>query len=149
MKRTIVLAIVMSLVLPALAAAKVVINHSMFGITLGSSQTQVRAKLGKPDNVVHVTGTAEWVYTRKRAVVMFSGRRPVVTGLYTESQAERTATGLGVGSTRQQVERAIPGVSCTAHGCVALAQRGHKTYATDFALDHSGRVTSILVNQLG
>lgn len=148
MKRAILLGIVMSLAVPAVAAAKLVVNHGMFGVTLGSSPAQVRAKLGKPNSIVHISGDAEWVYVRDRVVVLFKGSRPSVGSLFTRNRSERTAGGIGVGSTRQQVQKAFPGANCTHSGCIVLSQLAGKTYGTDFGLDGSGRVSSILVSQL-
>lgn len=149
MKRTALLTLALLLSLPALAGARLVVARGMFGVSLGSTPAQVRAKLGKPNDVVHLTGSAEWIYTPRKLVVMFSARGGRVGGLFTRNRSQRTATGLGVGSSRQAVLHAYPSADCHAGGsCVVLtSHRGH-TYGTDFSFDRTGSVDAILVSQL-
>src|SRR5262245_41252082 len=91
------------------ARAVIVVQRSIGGVKLQMTKAQVRAKLGRPMRVRVGTndfGTfVEKVY--KRVTVTFqSGDR--VTNVRTTSPLEKTAGGVGVGSTKSQVNAGVP-----------------------------------------
>ena len=104
----------LALVAPADAAALIRVNEGMAGVSLGQSQKRVTRELGRPSAVRrdrrfrHV----DWTYRRKRLVVSFRERTRRVVFLLTHNRRERTATGVGVGSTEQEVTAGVSGARC-------------------------------------
>jgi hypothetical protein len=106
-------ALVAALVLAAAASATIVVGRGIGGVTIGMSRSAVRAKLGKPTTVVHAKNEFG-PYTQFRYVgytVDFQDNGPV-TSVETTLARERTAAGVGVGSTWGQVKTKVPGVVC-------------------------------------
>ena len=131
------------------ASAAIVPQRAIGGLSLSMSKTQVRAKLGKPGRTVN--GRNEfgaytiWTYVRVQ-VTFQSGNR--VTSLSTTSPGERTATGVGVGSTAAQVRAGVPGARCETtagggHCYVGSFTPGRRV--TDFFLGRNGRVKRVVV----
>jgi uncharacterized membrane protein YadS len=56
MKRIVLLGAVLALAMPAIAGATIVINHGMFGVSLGATMKQVRQKLGAPSDTSQTGG---------------------------------------------------------------------------------------------
>jgi hypothetical protein len=121
----------------------------MAGVRLGMTQAQVKAALGEPLRVV--TGSSEFgPYTEfrypHRVTVSFQGHA-LVTAIQTSGSFERTANGIGVGSTEAQVEANVPGARCVVelgfrHCYVGRFEPGRRV--TDFVIK-AGRVTRITV----
>ena len=113
MKRIAVVAALVGLAFPAVAGAKIVINRGMFGVSLGATMKQVRAKLGKASEVQRFQSATTWWYAGRDLTVNFGGKPLKVTSLFTENRKERTANGVGVGSSESAVKRLVPGVDCS------------------------------------
>jgi transcription elongation factor GreA len=130
------------------AGAKVVPQRGIAGVELRESKAQVRARLGSPVRVK--SGRNEFGsftnFIYGRVTVMFQGGSRA-TALRTSSLYERTARGVGVGSTEAEVKAKVPGVRCRtefgARNCF-LGRFLPGWVVTDFLL-RKGRVSSIVV----
>jgi hypothetical protein len=138
------------LLVPAAASAIIQVNRGIAGARLGNTKAQVRAALGQPARVT--TGNNEFgsfsvFHYRGRIRVFFqSGNR--VTSVDTRGRGDRTAAGVGVGSTRQAVVNRVPGVSCQQIPGGRLCQTGSGLpgqRVTAFFV-RSGRVVRVVVS---
>ena len=144
-------ATIASAVVAAPAHAVIVPQKSIRGIRLGVNQNGVRAAAGKPDKVRTIDNeimgkVTEWTYGKTK--VLFNGRTSSakVINLFTTSASERTAGGIGVGSTRAQVLAKIKGAKCEndsgfRHCFVGKFLPGRTV--TDFRLSKTNEVTSV------
>ena len=138
-----------ALALPALAAAQVQVDRGLAGARLGSTVRQVQAALGRPARAQ--TGRNEFGSFRQETygggiVVFYQGGR-AVSSVSTTGLGDRTASGVGVGSSESAVRRGVPGVRCettagfrSCHTGQFLAGRR----VTDFSI-RRGRVTRVTV----
>ncbi len=138
----------LALVAAPAAGARILLQHGIAGVQLRMAKAEVRAKLGTPERIRSGRNEfgryVEFVYPRV-TVSFQSGSH--VTGLRTTSRLERTARGIGVGSTEPQVKARIKGVRCRSesgfrHCFVGRFLPGH--VVTDFRIRH-GRVSSVVV----
>ena len=103
-----------ALVLPAGASALIQVDKGIAGARLNNTTAQVHAALGQPTRAQ--VGRNEFgafrQETYKGGIVVFyqGGRR--VTSVTTTGLGDRTAKGVGVGSTEQAVRANVPGVRC-------------------------------------
>jgi hypothetical protein len=131
------------------AGGVVVPQRSIAGLELGMTERKVRALMGRPLAVRQSQNDfgryRELVYARVR-VSFQSG--PRATALTTTSPNERTAGGVGVGSTRAQVRAALRGVRCKREFGVDHCWLGDDArvgaVVTDLLLRH-GRVSRITI----
>jgi hypothetical protein len=141
-----VLAAAAALLVVAAASARIVPQRSIAGVRLGAKPATVRAVLGRPTRVR--TGTndfgvfREFIYPALR--VTFVGDENV-TSVTTTRRSERTAAGVGVGSTEAQVKAHVAGVRCktefgTRHCFVGQFLAGRRV--TDFFI-RRGRVSRV------
>jgi len=139
-------ALVILLAGAAAASAALVLQRGIAGVRLAMTRAQVRAVLGAPRAAVH--GRNEFgsftVYRYRGLRVTFQGNR-TVTAILTTSTTERTAAGVGVGSTEGQVRAKVAGVRCRTesgfrHCFVGRFLPGKRV--TDFRITR-GRVTSV------
>ena len=132
----------------AAASAAIVPQRGIAGVRLAMTKAQVRAVLGAPAAAVH--GRNDFgsftVYRYRGLRVTFQGNR-TVTAIVTTRTAERTAAGVGVGSTEGQVRAKVAGVRCRTetgfrHCFVGRFLPGRRV--TDFRIKR-GHVTSVQV----
>lgn len=102
------------LVAAAHAGATILPQQGMAGVKLEMTKKQVRAALGEPLGIRR--GKNDFgPYTEFRypflVSVFFQGDR-TVTSVRTSGRKERTAQGIGVGSTEMDVKRKVPGARC-------------------------------------
>jgi len=137
------------LMLATAASATIVPQRAMAGISLGMTRVQVTRAAGKPLRITHLHNEfgalTRFVYSGA-LVVDFQGSS-TVTAVWTTGTKERTARGVGVGSTRRQVLRLVPSARCETtagftHCYVGTFAPG--TRVTDFRL-LNGRVTRVTV----
>jgi hypothetical protein len=140
---------VLALTLAASSArAVIVVQRSIGGVKLQMTKAQVRAKLGRPMRVRVLTnefGTVKQLSYKRATVTFQSGDR--VTNVRTTSPLEKTASGVGVGSTKFQVKARVPNVTCKNESgfrhCFVGAFLPGRT-VTDFRL-RNGRVSSVSI----
>jgi hypothetical protein len=135
-----------SLLAPAAATALIQIDRGIAGARLGNTKAEVRTALGQPRRVV--TGTnmfgpfTRFRYAGRIRVTFQGGNR--VTAVSTTGLGDRTARGVGVGSTRRDVRRRVPGVRCEAVGICQTGTGEPGDRITAFFL-RDGRVFQVSV----
>jgi hypothetical protein len=142
-------AVVLALALPAGASALIQIDRGIAGARLNNTQAEVRAALGKPGRVVNDKndfGPFRVFRYRGGISVSFQGRRNV-TAVTIKGLGDRTARGVGVGSTEQVVENRVRGITCETivgtRSCHTGNFRPGKR-VTDFRI-RNGKVASVTV----
>jgi hypothetical protein len=144
--------IVLVLLFASSAQAIIQVQRGISGIRLNMSPARVKASLGTPSHVKHGSnpfGSFTQYRYKGGITVTFQGNEKV-TAVSISGPSDRTRTGVGVGSTEQQVKDGVPGVKCQggnhpggAQSChVGSFKAGHKL--TDFLLRH-GRVSRVTV----
>ncbi|HEY5160468.1 MAG TPA: hypothetical protein VII83_05275 [Gaiellaceae bacterium] len=135
-----------ALILSSAASAAIVPQSSIAGIKLGMSESAVKAKLGAPLRVR--SGSNLFGHWRRlvygRVTVSFQNGNKA-TSLTTKSSLEKTANGVGVGSTLAQLRVGLRGEQCKrefgVHHCwIGRWEPGRAI--TDFRLKNS-RVTQV------
>ena len=124
------------------AAATIRPQHGMSNVVLGMTKTQVRARLGSPV----ATGGGRFYFAR----VWVGFRLGHAVEITTTRATEKTASGVGVGSTESAVRRVYPSVVCAPSGGFRRCRLGSGkpgTRATDFMLGH-GVVLQVTVQLL-
>jgi hypothetical protein len=148
--RVAVLAVVVTAVGAASAQAKIVLKESIAGVPLGATRAQVQAILGAPDkDIAPKAGDSEharfWDYGRGLRIG-FRDDGDAVTVLVTRSRRERTASGVGPGSSRALVKRRLRGEHCSPDICL-IGTDALGTRSTIFSFDRRGRVRDVVVIQ--
>lgn len=140
---------VLAVVVAAPAGAKVVPQKSIAGVTLGLTPQQVAKLKGKPTSTRYVRNE---IIGRVRIdrfgslTVMYGGDTADATSIdiETTSRRERTANGIGVGSTRKTLRAKVKGVTCEGRLCSIGAFEPGRTVTT-FRIDSRARVSSISI----
>ena len=147
---SLVAAVVATLVGAVPAAARLVPQRGMAGVTLGMSRAEARAVLGTPSRTIHARNEfgvyTELRYKARLLRLVFQGNGGL-TAISTSGRRERTLTGVGVSSTEAQVKTNVHGVRCEAlgsrrHCFLGTFSAGKRV--TDFWLT-KGRVSRIVV----
>jgi hypothetical protein len=112
------LATILAGALVTAADATIVVQHGVAGVSLGMSQKKVRSVLGSPKKVVRARNTfGRFVeYRYPGLTVDFQGAGSL-SNVSTTRRSERTAKGVGIGSTRKQVEQNVRGAKCQGAVC--------------------------------
>jgi len=132
---------------PALALIQ--IDQGIAGARLQNTRAQVRAALGPPnDTRSGMNKFGPFVQYRYAGGirVFFQGRQRV-TAVTTTGRGDRTARGVGVGSSERTVRRRVPGVTCETTAGFRSCHTGDflpGQRVTDFAI-RNGRVTRVTV----
>jgi hypothetical protein len=144
---------VFAIVAVALAAAvpadaRILLQQGIAGVELRMTRAQVRSNLGTPMRIRSGRNEfgryVEFVYPR--VTVSFQGAARA-TGLRTRSPLERTARGIGVGSTEAEVKAKVAGARCRTEFGVRHCFVGRflpGRVITDFHI-RRGRVRSVVV----
>jgi hypothetical protein len=131
------------------AAAKVTFS-GIGDVQIGMSEADVKAELGRPSR--SQTGrnrsTTMLVYRRQKLEVFLYREQDRVVSVGTKSRAQRTSSGLGVGSSTSAVRAKPRDEKCgTARGIlVCSVQRGERVM--DFEI-RRGKVFRVAVADLG
>ncbi len=138
-----------ALAAPAAANADIKIGYGMSSVRLGMSEAKVRSILGPPAKVVTINNDfgalRELRYPGAVTVGFQSGT--TVTGITTSGVGDRTAAGIGVGSTEAQVKAKVPKVKCSTIAGFRSCVVGKETIGqrvTAFSIS-KGRVTRVIV----
>lgn len=132
------LLLALAVMAPQQARAAIVVNDSIAGVGLGMSRSEVRGVLGTAASVS--TGTNAFGFYRvwhyRRLHVTFQGGS-IATSIRTTRLSQRTASGVGMGSTEPQVHAGLTGESCQSFAGVRHCRVGTLDpggVVTDFAL---------------
>ena len=150
LRRSLILAAAATfLLLPATADAMIQIDKGIAGARVNNTKAQVRAALGTPASVKHGTNEfgafTQFRYAGGLRVGFQGGSR--VTSIDLTGPGDRTARGVGVGSTERAVRRKVAGVTCETvagfRSCHTDALEPGKR-VTDFHI-RKGRVSRVTV----
>jgi len=131
------------------AEAMIQVDNGIAGARLGNTRAEVRAALGKPTKTA--TGTNDFGpfvrYTFAGGVRVFFQGKTNVTSVETTGLGDRTAKGIGVGSSEAALKAKVGGIKCETFGSVRSCHTGDflpGKRITDFRIS-GGKVTSVSV----
>jgi len=151
MSRRLAAVVVAALAFAAPALATIVPQHGIRGVTLGMSPDKVKGALGNPAKTTQGTNDfGHWIQLEYAGLTVGFQSGSGATSISTASSTERTAAGIGVGSTIQDVLAKVPAVKCVndvgyLHCYVGTWTPGQ--IVTDFSLK-GGRVSRVLVGRV-
>jgi hypothetical protein len=142
-----------ALLVPSQAAAIIQLERGISGVRLGDTKAEVREDLGKPRRIFNRSGElgrfTQFRYRGRITVTFFAGN--TVTSVATAGPGDRTARGVGVGSTRRQVRNRVPDVRCLnvpgPGPALAFCDRGQRRAGGPITAFHirNGRVFLVTV----
>ena len=132
------------------AGAKIVVQKSIAGVTMGVTENDVVATLGQPPKVTtstdKVTGQPVRELDYGNTNVSLTGG--VVTFVATKSKKEKTANGVAVGTSEKSLKKKVKGLKCTGKGSNRSCTKGSfspgKT-VTLFGISKSKKVNVISI----
>jgi hypothetical protein len=137
---------------PAAAEALIQVDRGIAGARLGNSRAEVRAALGSPASARSGSNDfgpfLQWRF-KGGITVIFQGRREVST-VTTTGRGDRTARGVGVGSTEAAVKARVRGVRCETSFGTRSCHTGRFTVGevvTDFLI-RNGKVTRVTIGRV-
>jgi hypothetical protein len=137
------------LALPSQAGAYIQIDQGIAGARIGNTQAQVRTALGDPALVK--TGSNDFgpftQYFYEGGLRVFFQGNDQVTAITTLGRGDRTAKGVGIGSTEKAVKANVKGVKCETFDSIRSCHTGSGSPGeriTDFFL-RKGRVYRVVV----
>jgi hypothetical protein len=140
----------LTLVLAPAAEAAIQLDRGIAGARLGNTRADVRKALGKPTKTTQGRNDfGRWVSYRfpGKLTVFFQGRE-LVSSVQTAGLGDRTAAGIGVGSTEKELTNSVKGLTCEDLGAnVRSCHTGDflpGRRVTDFRLAN-GKVESVTV----
>jgi hypothetical protein len=150
--RTLAAVAAATLLVPAVADAAIVPQEGIAGVKIGMTQSEVREVLGAPKTnkriVNEIAGDLrQWTYGKTTVTFDSTEKDAEVMTIVTRSAAERTAQGVGVGSTRATVRKKVPKVRCKAESGYDHCYVGAFTpgaIITDFTMSR-GKVSRVVV----
>ena len=138
----------LALALPAQAGAIIQPQRSISGVTVGMTPKQVRAALGTPTSQRTTTNIfgrqLRYRYTGG-ILVVFQGRTNV-TQIVLTGVGDRTATGIGIGSTETELRAGLRGERCETFEGIRSCHVGSFNpgrRVTDFIFGSDGRVARV------
>jgi hypothetical protein len=137
---------------PAAAEALIQVDRGIAGARLGNTRAEVRAALGAPASSRSGTNDfGPFLQRRYRGgiTVTFQGRREV-SSVSTTGRGDRTARGVGVGSTEAAVRRKVRGVRCETTSGTRSCHTGKFTVGeviTDFLI-RGGTVRRVSIGRV-
>ena len=147
-------AVVFGLSFASPVAAVIVPGQGMAGIRPRMSESQVRARLGKPLRITHTRGAlgnlvTRLHYSRVDVDLQKLAGQLLVISMLTTHPGERTASGVGVGSRMTAIER-LRGARCWQEGTSRYCGIGERAKPlsrfTVFWIGAKQRVTLISVS---
>lgn len=153
-RRSLPLALLALLVLASAAEARIVPQQGIAGVKLQMTRAAVIAAKGRPDAEKIVRSEIvgrERTMRYGRTKVSFGGTTASagVIGIRTVDPGERTASGVGVGSSAAEVEAVVAGAECRTEFGLSHCYKGSfqpGMRVTDFLLDRpGGKVEAITV----
>jgi hypothetical protein len=120
--RALALALALALTLPPTAAARIVVDRGIGRARIGMTARQVRAALGRADDVERSGSTSALIYRARKLVVTLSRGRVQIAS--TRSRRERTASGIGPRSTLRALRERVGGVHCGSKAGVDFCKVG-------------------------
>ncbi len=135
------------------ATFTVVPQKGLAGVSLGMSKTRVKQILGAPSRAKHGSndfGAYTQFFYRVRGIQVSFQSADAVSAVSTTSPKERTAAGIGVGSTEAQVKAKVANVRCRTesgfHHCfVGSFLPGRRVTDFTFRAGHVNEVTVAVV----
>ncbi|HWI22452.1 MAG TPA: hypothetical protein VNT22_07545 [Baekduia sp.] len=138
------------LVAAPIAAAEIVVQKSIAGVSMGVAETDVVATLGQSSDIDTGTDPISGQPTRtlrygKTKVTLTGG---VVTLVVTTSKAQRTTDNVGIGSSEHRLRLKVKHLKCEGSGSSRFCYRGKllpgKTVTT-FSISAKKRVKRVSV----
>lgn len=117
------------------AGASIVPQKSIAGVRIGMTQKKVKDVLGTPLKRRRQGEFTFWTFAHRVEVAFRGGT--TVTSVTVTGRFHRTASGVGVGSTRKEVRAGLAGESCNGADCFVGDLRPGTVY-TDFSFGTNG-----------